>query len=170
MDGSRHFTIDERISRLKLERAVTPAHLRLTRPIGLIHEDHKVVKKITCMGSGFVGGMFGCLPLCPSLSPMSVLITLLRQQARPPPSLPTNQTSRSLLLTSASHVSKPGSQTLCLSTSQVSMILSKLLETALLRIFRMTRISFHRAPTACMDKPLMAATRSIRGSSSFLQT
>jgi len=58
-----HPPIEERLSRLKLERTVTSAHLRSTRPASQIHSDHKEVKKITCLGSGFVGGMVDCLPL-----------------------------------------------------------------------------------------------------------
>ena len=56
MEGIEHPLISEDISRLKIERSITPAHLRLTRPTGEIHAEHKTVKKITCLGSGFVGG------------------------------------------------------------------------------------------------------------------
>ena len=35
---------------------MTPAQFRLSRPVGNIHEDHKIIKRITCLGSGFVGG------------------------------------------------------------------------------------------------------------------
>ncbi|KAL8679774.1 MAG: hypothetical protein Q9186_003990 [Xanthomendoza sp. 1 TL-2023] len=39
-----------------LERTVTPAAARLTRSMDTIDAPHTRVKKITCMGSGFVGG------------------------------------------------------------------------------------------------------------------
>lgn len=65
--------IEESLSRLKLERTVTSAHVRLKRPVSQIHSDHKEVKKITCLGSGFVGGMADCLPLDPCFS---LIITL----------------------------------------------------------------------------------------------
>ncbi|KAL8797490.1 MAG: hypothetical protein Q9195_000306 [Heterodermia aff. obscurata] len=56
MNGNAHPSIDQGLRGLKLERSVTPAQFRLTRPIGNIHEDHATVRKITCLGSGFVGG------------------------------------------------------------------------------------------------------------------
>ena len=35
---------------------MTPAQFRLSRPVGNIYEDHKTIRRITCLGSGFVGG------------------------------------------------------------------------------------------------------------------
>lgn len=35
--------------------AVTPANERLTRPLDSIDIPHKVVKKICCIGAGYVG-------------------------------------------------------------------------------------------------------------------
>lgn len=63
MDGSTHLAIEEEMSRLKLERTVTPAHAKLTQPVGLMYSDHQRIKKITCMGSGFVGGVSSSITL-----------------------------------------------------------------------------------------------------------
>ena len=41
---------------------ITQAHGEGARPVGAADAAHKVVRKITCLGSGFVGGELTLLP------------------------------------------------------------------------------------------------------------
>lgn len=63
-----------------LERTITPAAGRLTRSMDTIDVPHKTIKRITCMGSGFVGGTEAFLGMAHSVKSWLTLDQVQRPQ------------------------------------------------------------------------------------------